>query len=434
MRPLTILGCVLMFVSTILLYPGMFGMLTRYEVYLEIFGVKLEVLNAHRSFVGLLHMMSTDKAVVAVACMTFFGVVLPLIKIILFGCWVFSGATGDRYIKPMKGLSKWTGVDAVVEAFAVGSLLKMPNTYTEHGIGFASFTGYVVLSCLAFLCLPGEINFVEEPPNAFHLKLCEKFRSPRIRKMSLAATLVAFLCVLSAAGTNHSVRIWVPKDALQWGVGHRLLRRDELPQPLQTLTEPMLNRIEEAIANLVDVEAMTSVSGCVRRTLSSSNLYTVFGSSIIFICVCLIPVAYAVINTAYALALTELPEDELKSIADAADRGENTAPWPAMTRLRAFLWDLSMLDVCAIAFPIVTGVPNDTLKSELLPGYGFLIGAAILWHVQNFLCRTAQLSVLTDGVQISSDGNMALLQAGSSAEASQSKASSDNQEPKAIYI
>jgi len=387
-----------MFISTILLYQGLSATLVFWKISLEIFGTSLTVIDDNRTFSGMMQQMTHEEAMLPVMFLVFFGFVLPLIKIVLFTMWVWDGVGGgDKYIRYVKGLSKWTGVDAVVEALVVGMLLKIPGADAAHGYGFTCFVGYVLLSTIAFCCLPGEVHFAEEPPNAFHMKVCEKFRSPRVRKATLAVSLTTFLVVLSFGLSVHTMRLWIPKDTLQWNIGHRLLNREALPEPLRSLSDPMMQRIEEAVARLVDLTADTSVSGCIRRLMQSNSWYTVAGSLALFICVIVIPVAYAVINTAYALALTELPEEELKGLTDATNRGEEAAPWPAMSRLRAFLWDLSLLDVCAVAFPIATGAISyrNDLQGEMLDGYALIFLAALSWHVQNFLCRCAQLSVLT---------------------------------------
>lgn len=386
-----------MIISTIMLYPSWFGVLVQWKVDLVIFGYTMTVLEKERTFYQMMTQIVKEEALIPVLVLGFFGIVLPIIKICLFSMWVYGGGTGDKYIRLIKGLSKWTAVDAIVEALFVGMLIKLPNTHAHHGFGYGYFVMYVLLSSLAFICLPGEVSHNEEPPNALHMKVCDQFRNPRVRKATLAFTLVVFLVVLSAGGSVHAMRLLIPKDTVQWNIGHRLLRRDALPPPLRQLSDPALHRIEEAIARLVDLKVDASVSGCIRRLMyGGTGLYTVFGSFLLFLCVFLLPVAYAVINTAYSLAIAELPEEELKSMSDAMNRGEQTTPWPAMTRLRAVLYDLSMLDVCAVAFPLATAMPYEYIKGDVLPGYSYIIIAAILWHLQNVLCRAAQLSVFKD--------------------------------------
>merc|ERR1719324_1057371 len=283
------------------------------------------------------------------------------------------GASGVSYIKHVKGLSKWTGVDGVVEALVVGVLSKISGTTAFHGYGFTCFFAYVFLSSLAFVFLPGDVLFEEEAPTSFHMKMCEKFRSSRVRKATLSITLVVFLGVLSLGLTVHSMRLWIPKDTVQWYAGHRLLREDQLPQPLRQLTEPAIHRIEEAIANQVDLRADTSVAGCIRRNLKSESMHTLVGTYLVFFCVIFLPVAYSVINTAYALAFTELPEDELKGFLESSSRGDHVVPWPQMNRLRIILWDLSMLDVCAVAvaLAVTLGTLAPDLQGDLLEGYAF---------------------------------------------------------------
>jgi len=422
MKPLTLIGCGLMFLSTCLLYPGLCGILVKWKISLKVFGTDLTIIDEDRTFVGMMLQMTAHEAFIPALLLTFFGFVLPLIKIVLFVLWVIhhiddsrqparaassaqssqeasvpeESPVHDKYIRMVKGLSKWTAVDAVCECLVVGMLLNMPSTNGEHGLGFFCFVAYVVTSSIAFLCLPGEVGFAEEPPNNFHMRIVDKLKCSKTRKATLAISLVTFLVVLSLSGTAASMKLWIPKDEIQVRVGRKLLNRDNVPPPLRGLTDAALRRIEEAIANLVDLEVVGSLAGCIRRLFASDSWYTLIGSFVMLTCVVFLPVVYAVINAAYALALTELPEEELKCMTDRGNRGEIASPWPSMCRMRACLWDLSMLDVCAVALPIAAGAPFHVLDGDLLPGYGLLVTAAILWHVHNFLCRAAQLSVLVD--------------------------------------
>merc|ERR550537_1525088 len=99
--------------------------------------------------------------------------------------------------------------------------------------------------------------------------------------------LATFLVVLSFGLTAHSMRIEIPKDTLQWHIGDKLMNVDALPGPLQSLTEPMRKRIEEAVANTVDLRVDTSVAGCFRR-LFESNLSAHSYITPYFVLVCVI--------------------------------------------------------------------------------------------------------------------------------------------------
>lgn len=404
MPTLTMIGCVLMFVSTIFLAFGLLAPLLYWKVTLEIFGVKLVAIDEDRNFGDIISNLRGNHVYIPVFLMFFFGFILPMLKLGLFIMWAWTGGLAggnDSYIRWVKGLSKWTGVDAILECVIVGMMLKIPGVEAYHGQGFFAFIAYVWMSAIAYSCLPGEVQFVEEAPNSLHLKLAEFFKSPKIRKATLVCTLTIFLVVLSAGLTVQSMRLAIPKDVVQDILGKKLLNRDRLPGPLKRLSEPAMHRIEEAISSSVNLTADTSVAGTIRRVFGVSNMYTVVGSCLVFACVIVFPVMSAVINTAYALAYTELPEEELKAMCDASNRGdtENTAPWPAMNRLRALLWDLSMLDICVVAFALIFPVlsaQHHTLDGEILDGYVLLVLSAIIWHIQNLFCRAAQISALSD--------------------------------------
>lgn len=402
-NPLTLAGFALVFVSTCLLIPGLCANLLFYDFSLEIFGTNLKIIDSQRTFTWLLHQMWDEGAYLVTLMLTFFGLVIPTTKFVLFGFWVYSGAVGPQYLSLVRGLSKWTAADAVVEAIVVGMLLKVPNAYAHHGVGFACFVGYCILSSLAFLCLPGDIQHGETKPNALHENLARHFRSPRVRTTTLALTLISFLVLLCIGGSLHCLRMSIPREVMQAAVDKRL-GSSNLPAPLRGLTEPALRRIEQGIGGMMEVQVDVSLSGCVRRLVYSGHFYTVCGSVLLFFCVILLPVMYAVINTARALSLAELPEEDLKEMLVARDDpnlANNDLPWwPAMDRVRAFSWDLSMIDVCAVALPLtsVAAASEKELQAEVLPGVYWLIGAALLWHIHNFCCRAAQVSILTYGL------------------------------------
>lgn len=403
MKPATIIGVVFMFISTILLYFGLTATLLTWKVSLEIFGIPVRIFNEHRDFPSLIKTMWDDSMVVPVILLFFFGFCLPVIKLVLFILWAVQGGVvsgGEKYIGLVRGLSKWTGVDAILECIIVGMLLKVPGTVGAHSTGFLCFALYVPISTAAFYFLPGE-EPGDDAPNALHLKVVERFRSARVRKVTLIGLLATFLLVLSAGLTEHSIRIGIPKDIVQYHIGKRLgIDRDSLPAPLRQLSDPAMRRIEEAVANTVSLSADTSIAGCARRLYQSPSPHSIWGSTVIFLLVVFVPVAYAVINTAYSLAYTELPEEELKAMTDASSRGdhENAAPWPQINRMRHFLWEISMLDVAAVAFVIMVpslGTAHEAkLEGDLLEGYFLLVLATVLWHTLNLCCRAAQLSVL----------------------------------------
>lgn len=343
-----------------------------------------------------------------------FGVVLPIIKYLVFGFWlsgVGDRATANWSLSVVQRLSKWAAVDAICSAVVVGMLLKLPSASAHHGPAYVAFILYCIISTLAFACLPGEFEVDDPNPTTLNLAIASKLTNPRVRASILVFSLASFLMMLTLAGGSHTVHMWVPKQVMQESLDKlideaekryegRIEKQLNLPVPLPRLTPQLRNQIRQAASNLPTIDTRVSVSGCIHRLLSTGHKYTVWGSIVLFVCIVFFPVVYAVLTAAKALSMTEWNEyqpgqrESLISIPeDHSVKGE-MSPWHSFDKFRAFARDLSMLDVLAVGLLVGYLVSKDEngLKTGLEAQFVFLVLAAIAWHFHNFLCSCIQAS------------------------------------------
>lgn len=148
---------------------------------------------------------------------------------------------------------------------------------------------------------------------------------------------------------------------------------------------------DRVINGFVDVVPLPSGSATLWEAtvllLSSGHLYTVVGSTLIFFCVLLLPVAEASVVTAMAWQATAPPE-EAPLFPD-----QRTKKLYRLSRVLAAVSDLAMLDVFVIgvliAFYAVSSV--HVLQAKLQTGYWLLLVTMAVGVLHHALCGAAVL-------------------------------------------
>lgn len=416
MRLLTAVGILLMAASLPLLLYGLYGPTIAYTFNVKIFGQSYPVLERERTLIGqdgLVQWLWQNDSYFGCFFLVMFGIVLPLVKYCVFAFWL-SGmgcrSTANWSLGICQRIGKWTAVDAVCSAVVVGMLLKLPAASAHHGAAYFSFILYCITSTLAFFCLPGEFEVDDPNPSPLNLAIASKLTNPRVRASVLVLSLSSFLVLLTLAGGSHTVHMWVPKDVMKDNVDKLLKKlenraddavKDNTGVPfVPQLTPQLRDQIRQAATQLPEIDSRVSVSGCIHRLLNSGHKYSMWGSIVLFFCVVLLPVVYAVLTAAKALSMTEWNEfqtsshDPLTSIPEDHSVKGNLSPWHGIDKFRAFARDLSMLDVLCVGLLVGHLVTEDenALRTGIEPGFAFLVLGAISWHFHNFLCSCIQAS------------------------------------------
>jgi hypothetical protein len=368
----TIASLVLMWLSVALLYPAVMGDLLHYRVdyYIQWLGRTLNVKeesrtlygNEHNSIIGALFQ---HQAGWAAYMMIFFGIVLPAAKVLTFHVWMVTddttaiGRVSEKAVYVLGGASRWVAVDAVVEALFVGMLLKIPSVKAEHRVAFIAFVAYCILSGLAFLLIDPKIKAT---PRSSAMGRVAK-RAPALIMMSAAC----FFVLLYVGSTGPILRVLIPESVMRQSAMEEIQRAGF--KDSQTF-EVIKNHLISEIADKIKIDEDVSVTGCIRRLISSNVAYSVWGTLILFTCVLVVPAL-----------------DVLASTLMAAGKADNAT----LTSCRNNLKHFAMLDVMCLGLvlSVLASKCEPDIKCALLPNFLYILGAALMWYFHSALCDAA---------------------------------------------
>jgi len=367
----SIVACVLLWCSVALLYPAIYGDLLHYRVdyYIQWLGRTLNVKeesrtlygNEHNSIIGALF---AHNAGWAAYTMIFFGMVMPLSKVITFHTWILSdsdssmGRLADKAMSVLGASSRWVAVDAVVEAMFVGMLLKIPSIKAEHRIAFLAFVGYCVLSGFAFLLVTKR---KEQAQGSSVLGRCAR-KAP----MLIILSMVSFYALLFIGSTGPIMRVLIPESVMRESAMQEIQKAGF--KDSQTF-EVIKNHLISEIADKIKIDEDVSITGCVHRLVVSNVVISIWGTLVLFFCVLAVPAAEIIVNTAAAFG----HKSEL------------------VMNTRHVLKHFAMLDVLCVGMilSVLASKCEPDIKCALLPNFLYLLGATALWYLHSALCEAS---------------------------------------------
>jgi len=368
----SLLAMVFLWTSVALLYPGIYGDLLHYRVdfHIQWLGRTLNVKEESRTLYGSEHnsiigALFNHNAAWAAYVMIFFGMVMPIMKLVIFHLWMMTSSTThfgkmcENIMHQMAGFSRWVAVDAVVEALFVGMLMKIPSVTAEHRVAFLAFVGYCILSGVSFLLVAK--NKESQTQGSTALGRCGR-KAP----MLIVLSMVTFFVFLYVGSTGPILRVLIPESVMRESAMQEIQRagfRDS------KTFEVIKNHLISEIADKIKIDEDVSITGCVRRLVFSNVLISTWGTLALFCCVLFVPALEVVLST-------------MAAFGNKADFVKNC---------RNVLGHFGMLDVLCVGMvlSVLASKCEPDIKCALLPNFLYILGATALWYFHTALCDAA---------------------------------------------
>jgi len=367
----SLMACVALWCSVALLYPAIFGDLLHYRVdyYIQWLGRTLNVKEEARTLYGSEHnsiigALFAHNASWAAYTMMFFGMVMPLGKVVVFHTWLVTdsdsplGKFSEKAMHILGSSSRWVAVDAVVEAMFVGMLLKIPAVKAEHRIAFLAFVGYCILSGITFLLVTKRKAPVH---GTSMLGRCAR-RVPLL----ITLTMVTFLAMLYVGSTGPILRVLIPESVMRESAMAEIQKAGFKDSQA---FEVIKNHLISEIAEKIKIDEDVSITGCVHRLVVSGVQISQWGTIALFLCVLVVPAFEVILSTAAAFG------NKSEFVLNG----------------RHILQHFAMLDVMCVGMvlSVLASKCEPDIKCALLPNFLYLIGATAVWYFHDSLVDAA---------------------------------------------
>jgi len=365
----SLLAWVALWLSVALLYPAIYGDLLHYRVDYHIawLGRTLNVKEEARTLFGSEHnsiigALIAHNAAWAAYTMVFFGLVMPLGKVVIFHTWLFTnhdsimGKISHRALEIIGGSSRWVAVDAVVEAMFVGMLLKIPAVKAEHRIAFLAFVGYCILSGITFLLVTER-----KPPQQTTSCLG---RIGRKAPLLIVLTMVSFLSMLYIGSTGPILRVLIPESVMRESAMNEIQKAGFKDSQA---FEVIKNHLISEIAEKIKIDEDVSITGCVHRLVVSGVQISQWGTIVLFLCVLVVPCFDVVLSTLAAFG--------------------SKSEW--VLNGRHYMEHFAMLDVLMVGLvlSVLASKCEPDIKCALLPNFLYMLGATAMWYFHSAVCQ-----------------------------------------------